>query len=189
MFSRGDMHTITLNLAGLKLFSQSTGLEISAAKSDLFCAGVDKVMVDRIQALSGFKVVIWNTASVPKHQFLTWLAFKQRLLTKDRLAKIGLIEDQMCCLCSNGNESHSHLFFECDYSKACMAMLANWVGLQAQQKTLQQLVQRIARNCKGDKLRRQAYSAIINALVYFIWRARNDKMWNNHKWTVEQVVQ
>ncbi|KAL2933787.1 hypothetical protein RDABS01_016906 [Bienertia sinuspersici] len=337
MFSRGDMHIIVLNLAGLKLFAQATGLEISAAKSEVFCAGVDKAIVDRIQALSGFKVgslpftylgvpmspkqmhpndceklvdkmcakikvwslrnlsyagrlqlvnsvllsissywcqifllpksiihriievcrsylwhctssskkmcpvsweevcipkqegglgvrnllhwntaavgkhvwaiaqkkdnmwvrwvhsvyikdqdwntykptqicswvwkcfcsikdkllaaqvdllenkysirkvydilratnpkihwdkVIWNTAAVPKHQFLTWLAFKQRLFTKDRLAKIGILEDQACCLCNNGDESHLHLFFECDYSKACMAMVANWVGLQ-----------------------------------------------------------
>ncbi|KAL2921921.1 hypothetical protein RDABS01_013412 [Bienertia sinuspersici] len=56
MFSRGDMHTIVLNLAGLKLFAQATGLEISAAKSEVYCAGVDKAIVDRIQALSGFKV-------------------------------------------------------------------------------------------------------------------------------------
>ncbi|KAL2921136.1 hypothetical protein RDABS01_012627 [Bienertia sinuspersici] len=101
--------------------------------------------------------VIWNTAAIPKHQFLTWLAFKQRLLTKD--------------------------------SKACMAMIANWVGLQIPQQHLQQLIQRVARNCKGNKLRRQAYNAIISVLVYFIWRARNDKMWNNHGWTVEQVAQ
>ncbi|KAL2942962.1 hypothetical protein RDABS01_031310 [Bienertia sinuspersici] len=396
MFSRGDMHTITLNLAGLKLFAQATGLEISAAKSEMFCAGVEKGMVDRIQALSGFKVgrlpftylgvpmspkqihpndceklvdkmcakikvwssrnlsyagrlqlvnsvllsicsywcqifllpksiihkiigvcrsflwhgtssskrmcpvsweeiclpkhegglgvrnilhwntaavgkhvwaiarkkdnmwvrwvhsiyikdqdwntykptqicswvwksfcnikdillaaqvdlqlhkysikkvydmlrptgptihwdkVIWNTAAIPKHQFTTWLAYKQRLLTKDRLAKMGIMEDQTCCLCRNGYESHVHLFFECDYSKACMALIANWVGLQVSQQQLQHLTQRVARNCKGSKLRRQVYSAIISALVYYIWRARNEKLWNNHGWTVEQVTQ
>ncbi|KAL2904328.1 hypothetical protein RDABS01_003038 [Bienertia sinuspersici] len=56
MFSRGDMHTIILNPAGLNLFAQATGLEISAAKSEVFCAGVEKAVVDRIQAFSGFKV-------------------------------------------------------------------------------------------------------------------------------------
>ncbi|KAL2923082.1 Gas vesicle protein GvpJ [Bienertia sinuspersici] len=72
MFSRGDIHTVTLNVVGLKLFSQSTRLEISAAKFELYCAGVDSVMIDRIKELSGFKVV-WCPVAVPKHQFLTWL--------------------------------------------------------------------------------------------------------------------
>ncbi|KAL2904494.1 hypothetical protein RDABS01_003204 [Bienertia sinuspersici] len=56
MFSRGDINTVTMNLAGLELFSQSTGLMISAAKSEFFCAGVDSNTIQRIKALSGFNL-------------------------------------------------------------------------------------------------------------------------------------
>ncbi|KAL2938255.1 LINE-1 retrotransposable element ORF2 protein [Bienertia sinuspersici] len=56
MFSRGDINTVTMNLAGLELFSQSTGLMISAAKSEFFCAGVDSNTIQRIKALSGFSL-------------------------------------------------------------------------------------------------------------------------------------
>ncbi|KAL2931067.1 LINE-1 retrotransposable element ORF2 protein [Bienertia sinuspersici] len=56
MFSRGDINTVTMNLAGLELFSQSTGLMISAAKSEFFCAGMDSNTIQRIKALSGFSL-------------------------------------------------------------------------------------------------------------------------------------
>ena len=55
MFSKGDLNTIILNLAGLKLFTDTTGLEISAAKSEIFCAGMDSLIINRIQELLGFK--------------------------------------------------------------------------------------------------------------------------------------
>ena len=56
IFSKGDIHTIILNLAGLMLFTDSTGLEISAEKSEIFCAGMDSSIINRIQELSGFKL-------------------------------------------------------------------------------------------------------------------------------------
>ncbi|KAL2933431.1 Glutamyl-tRNA(Gln) amidotransferase subunit A [Bienertia sinuspersici] len=101
----GDIYTITQNLASLKLFSQSTGLEISAAKFELYCVGVDRPVVDHGSSYSikkvyellraaGSKVhwdkAVWRSSTIPKHQFLTWLAVKQRLLTRDRLVKLKL---------------------------------------------------------------------------------------------------
>lgn len=131
---------------------------------------------------------IWCTAAVPKHQFLTWLAFKQRLLTRDRLKKMALIEDQWCCLCDTGVETHSHLFFECPFSKACYDQVTNWLGLNLRSRSLQHVVGWIARSSKGSKLKRQVYSAALNAMVYLIWAARNDQMWNKHKRNVERII-
>ncbi|KAL2934263.1 hypothetical protein RDABS01_017382 [Bienertia sinuspersici] len=59
---------------------------------------------------------VWCSSAVPKHQFMTWLAFRQRLLTRDRLKRMNLVEDQRCCLCNSEDETHSHLFFDCEFS-------------------------------------------------------------------------
>ncbi|KAL2942571.1 Dual-specificity RNA methyltransferase RlmN, partial [Bienertia sinuspersici] len=153
---------------GLEIFSLSTGLEISAAKSELNCAGVATEMINRIKELSGFKMG------------------KQRLLTRDRLVRMKLTNEDNCCLCSRGVDSHSHVFFEYEFSRACLKQILDWVKLRMHHCQLHNIVQWLARNCKGDKLRRQAYCAAINVLVYFVWKARNDLIWINRLWKADQ---
>ncbi|KAL2937897.1 Phosphatidylinositol 4-kinase PIK1alpha [Bienertia sinuspersici] len=159
----------------------STGLEISAAKSKVYCARVATEMINRIRDLSGIKVgkVVWCNAAVPKHQFITWLMVRQRLLTKDRLVRMGLSTEDNCCLYSRGVDSHSHLFFESDFSRNCWKQILDWIKEKMHHYQLQHIVQWLARNCKGDRVRRQAFYTAVDALVYSIWKARNDLIWSN----------
>ena len=48
---------------------------------------------------------------IPKHSFISWLLFKNRLSTKDKLVKWGIMTKIKCVLCYTGNESWNHLFF------------------------------------------------------------------------------
>lgn len=62
----------------------------------------------------------WNKMNVPKHSFICWLAMHRRLLTRDRLARMGVCQETECLLCGCKPENIDHLFFECDYSKKCL---------------------------------------------------------------------
>ncbi|KAL2925667.1 hypothetical protein RDABS01_007932 [Bienertia sinuspersici] len=157
-------------------------------------------MINRIRDLSGFKVgklpftylgvpmIVWCNATIPKHQFITWLGIRQRLLTRDRLVRMRLSAEDNCCLCSRGVDSHSHLFFKCDFSRNCWKQTLDWLKVQMHHFQMQYIVQWLARNCEGDRVRRQASCTAVNALVYSIWKVRNDRIWSNRLWTVEQVV-
>ena len=46
----------------------------------------------------------------------------ERLRTSDKLVAMGIHNDDSCVLCSE-EESHKHLFFECEYSLKCLRML------------------------------------------------------------------
>ncbi|GKA88883.1 RNA-directed DNA polymerase, eukaryota, reverse transcriptase zinc-binding domain protein [Tanacetum coccineum] len=59
-----------------------------------------------------------------QHAFITWLAVKERLKTRDRLVKWFSINDKSCLLSGLSDESHSHLFFSCPYSRSL-----KWVRL------------------------------------------------------------
>ena len=48
---------------------------------------------------------IWNTMNVPKHSFICCLTMHMRLLTRDRLAKMGICEETECLLCGCKPES------------------------------------------------------------------------------------
>ncbi|KAL0455458.1 UNVERIFIED_CONTAM: hypothetical protein Slati_0885000 [Sesamum latifolium] len=59
---------------------------------------------------------------IPRNYFILWLAILERLSTLDRTWWTGL--DSTCTLCSRGEvESHSHLFFQCDYARTCLRIL------------------------------------------------------------------
>lgn len=59
---------------------------------------------------------VWNTARIPRHQFLTWLFVLNRCPTMDRLISWGLQSNPICVLCNTAMESRNHMFFACGYS-------------------------------------------------------------------------
>ncbi|XP_075096230.1 uncharacterized protein LOC142174347 [Nicotiana tabacum] len=61
----------------------------------------------------GWKALLLGT-SVPRHNFILWLALNRRFTTMDRLVAWGIQVDLGCVLCKNGkNETMTHLYFEC----------------------------------------------------------------------------
>ncbi|KAK9724727.1 hypothetical protein RND81_05G094900 [Saponaria officinalis] len=67
---------------------------------------------------------------IPKHRFIMWLVIQGWLLTQDRLFRTGIIHGNCCFLCGLEEESHTHLFFLCVYSRVCVQMVARWLGVQ-----------------------------------------------------------
>lgn len=59
---------------------------------------------------------IWHPGAVHKFSFLLWLAFKNRLMTKDRLLNFGLNVDPTCVLCGIDIESVDHIFCSWAYT-------------------------------------------------------------------------
>ncbi|VFQ98130.1 unnamed protein product [Cuscuta campestris] len=59
--------------------------------------------------------LVWNKTSVPKHQFIAWLIWRGKLLTKDRLS--GLLPiDPTCIMCTKEKETVDHLFCSCPFA-------------------------------------------------------------------------
>ncbi|WMV15063.1 hypothetical protein MTR67_008448 [Solanum verrucosum] len=100
-----------------------------------------------------------------------------RLLTRDRLARMGICQETECLLCECKPENIDHLFFECEYSMKCVMGVLEWMGLNIQRTNLEGLWSRLARKAKG-KINRALIRAIIAELIYHIWQARNGALWN-----------
>lgn len=52
---------------------------------------------------------IWHSFAIPKCFILLWLAFKNRLLTKDRMLRFGMQTDGTCVLCKSSMENIQHI--------------------------------------------------------------------------------
>nr|XP_009781722.1 PREDICTED: uncharacterized protein LOC104230578 [Nicotiana sylvestris] len=62
---------------------------------------------------------VWDRNNIPKHSFICWLAMHRRLLTRERLATLGICQKDHCVICGEEAETIDHLFFECigDFSE------------------------------------------------------------------------
>ncbi|XP_050211301.1 uncharacterized protein LOC126661491 [Mercurialis annua] len=61
--------------------------------------------------------LIWSQPNIPRNSFITWLAIKNGLITKDKLFRWGVSPNSACAFCNNAMETVSHLFFACSFSK------------------------------------------------------------------------
>ena len=60
------------------------------------------------------------------------------LFTNSRLAKIGLLQSDLCTFCNTGAETNDHLFFYCVYSRAFWEEFESyWISIAKDQRKLE----------------------------------------------------
>ncbi|GJT00995.1 putative ribonuclease H-like domain-containing protein [Tanacetum coccineum] len=106
---------------------------------------------------------VWFTQCIPRHAFITWVAIRERLKTRDRLARWFSIPDLSCLLCKENSESHSHLFFSCSFSKRL------WERLKPM-ALLEDLGNKWAmeRNNRRVELREKSIDILFNIIIEFV---------------------
>ncbi|XP_074293517.1 uncharacterized protein LOC141620582 [Silene latifolia] len=82
---------------------------------------------------------IWNRWSIPKHSFLVWVQQHNGLNTKDKLQKIGVNMDSICCICGQDREDNNHLFFSCQYSRQIIMEIGKWLGMNIPYQNLRDM--------------------------------------------------
>lgn len=120
--------------------------------------------------------VVWFKEHVPRFSFITWLAMLKRLPTRDRLRRWGMNTPTSCVLCSNGEESHEHLFFECSFSGGIWDYLAakflpNPPSLLSAASSWI-LHHNLPQNSKIITI----IKLILQSAVYHIWKERNSRI-------------
>lgn len=117
---------------------------------------------------------IWHSHALPRHSFLLWLVAKGRLYTLDRLCQWNLGSTCIvCCLCSSHDESHAHLFFECDYSQQLMDLACEWLQLQRVPRRFNAWRHWLTHLMSASSWRQKTRAACLAAVAYHIWSERN----------------
>ncbi|XP_074288077.1 uncharacterized protein LOC141613236 [Silene latifolia] len=114
--------------------------------------------------------ICWNQLNVPKWAFIFWAVMHRRLLTKDRLIRMGITTDSLCEICCVQPEDHFHLFGGCDYFKTCCRLLQ----LSLKFSSFPQYMVHWFSSARKTKLQRRFLGACYVGLVYAIWRVRNE---------------
>lgn len=115
--------------------------------------------------------LVWHSLSISKCSFIVWLAFKNRLLTKDRMIKFGINVNPICVLCGIEEETVQHIFFSCNfistiYSFCPFQFAQNWTDL---------LNGRICCN-ERSSWRLKLGALYFKIVVYLVWLERNHRI-------------
>ncbi|XP_074288632.1 uncharacterized protein LOC141613786 [Silene latifolia] len=113
--------------------------------------------------------VVWNRYNLPKWSFIMWLRQHHRLLTLDRLRKMGMDVPSLCFICGLDTEDHDHLFSQCWFAKQCYHLAANWLHVSVD--VLSSCGKLLKHRC--SMFIRQVCMAAVVGISYGIWRCRN----------------
>ncbi|XP_020251027.1 uncharacterized protein LOC109828435 [Asparagus officinalis] len=124
---------------------------------------------------------IWKLSIPLKVKIMVWLALRQSLNTKDILTKKGIQLELNCVLCSKVEESHTHLFIECEF------VFSLWKSIQFKLKIGKDFKMKSLKEvwlnwtAGGNKECKMKRDVLFCALLWCIWQERNDRLFSNKK--------
>nr|GEU72208.1 hypothetical protein [Tanacetum cinerariifolium] len=109
--------------------------------------------------------VVWFSNCIPRHVFVLWLVIKKKLKTQDRLSSWDV----------NGSLVWHHMrdLVGLSHLPSSFEVILDFVTPMAKRRTSSNMVSKL----------------VLAASVYFIWLERNDRLFNNSKRTVAQVIE
>ncbi|KAF5194128.1 hypothetical protein FRX31_016282 [Thalictrum thalictroides] len=134
--------------------------------------------------------LVWRTPIAPNCKFFFWQVILGRVLTKDHLIHRGTTISPVCSLCSMMNETISHLFLH------CLLALEVWFTITGPRRrvfthilcsdSVEELL--IAWPASlGTEIGRRSWSALPYAVIWVLWKIRNDAIFNSRMSSVDRI--
>ncbi|XP_021980533.1 uncharacterized protein LOC110876677 [Helianthus annuus] len=122
-------------------------------------------------------VFLWNNWVPKKVSIVAWRADLNRLPTKAALLLRNIqVQDQMCVLCGEHEESSEHLFVSCHFAQTVWLNIAGWCMIPPiiafSIKDLLSLHEFVV--SAGFSRKRKALHAVILVAFWCIWKQRNE---------------
>lgn len=115
---------------------------------------------------------IWFAHATPKYSFLAWLAILNRLLMGDRMKTWNTGIQSDCVLCQQDEETRSHMFFACGYTKVIWCRLTSRLLSHKYTSDWENILQ-LLNDKDFDKITLFLIRYVFQSTIYHIWRERN----------------
>lgn len=131
---------------------------------------------------------IWFAFNTPKYSFMAWLAILNRLATGDRVQQWNTSNPSSCVLCNDPMESRNHLFFSCNFSESVWKGLTQKLLAASYTHQWDQVIQLLL-DKNRDKTELFIVRYVFQAILYAIWRERNQRKHGETPMTYGQIIQ
>ncbi|GJZ85640.1 hypothetical protein Tco_0650979 [Tanacetum coccineum] len=143
---------------------------------------VIKIMTPRINTgiIDQLKWRCDDNNLIPFHINMWWmsLAPMQKRLNG---TSVGVQTSLLCPLYSKVNDSHSHLFFLCEFSKDVWKRMAAKINLNKIDFIWEEVVNELLEKNNGNNIWSTVKRISLVAVVYFIWQERNQRIFRGEK--------
>ncbi|XP_065857483.1 uncharacterized protein [Euphorbia lathyris] len=139
------------------------------------------------QVIVGWWKVVWGHQFIPRHSFILWIALKNRLNVKTRIAVWANLINQLCCLCGQEEETVPHLFFYCSVSGSVWMEISGKCDVP-NNLPWRKLISWLSRNAAGKSLKSSIRRVAFAATVYWVWLTRNRIAFDNGLFCKDQIV-
>ncbi|XP_074271537.1 uncharacterized protein LOC141595468 [Silene latifolia] len=117
----------------------------------------------------GWSKIVWNNVALPKHSFVNWLIMRNALNTKEKLHRLGINSDDLCCICQAESEIVTHLFQRCPYFSELLDQVCNWLRITKPQGN--NIIWTGRKN--WTQVQKNVWLSIFMAVNYAVWQQRN----------------
>ncbi|XP_072087364.1 uncharacterized protein [Arachis hypogaea] len=155
----------------------------------LFSVMQEAALPEKITSYS-FTSAIWRGFALPRVELFSWFVLVERVNTKERLYKLGVIDqhDNLCVLCCKSVESAAHLFIGCEITwQVWCAWLFALGRIWTMPGTLKQHFESWT-NASSRKNERRRWLIRFFAVIWAIWLERNGRVFNNKGLGVMEII-
>ena len=131
---------------------------------------------------------VWFSQCIPRHSFILWMAVKGRLKTQDRISRWLNIQDMSCPFCNRCKDSHSHLFFSCNFARRLWERLKVMANLENASNTWAQIISSVVNRPANNSIWSVIQRLVLGASVYYVWQERNLRLFGGHSRSVEELL-
>ncbi|KAI8548067.1 hypothetical protein RHMOL_Rhmol07G0243600 [Rhododendron molle] len=133
---------------------------------------------------------IWKNICPPKVEIFAWLALQDRVASRSVLLSRNLIpegQSVMCPRCSFLLETPGHLFLHCPFSWLVWSLILDWwhVSWVCPASLVDLFSWWLGMGFKN--LEKYMWETTFHATIWSLWLVRNDLVFNNATWRVEDL--
>ncbi|XP_038998773.1 uncharacterized protein LOC120124090 [Hibiscus syriacus] len=115
------------------------------------------------------------------------MAILDRLPTRDRLQRMGIITTGDCVLCNDALETRSHLFFECPTASNLWEIILQHNGLKKSISSWEDMIVWACNSWKGKSLISTILKLAWCAKIYVLWEERNRRIFQGRSRSTDDL--
>nr|XP_043639263.1 uncharacterized protein LOC122610333 [Erigeron canadensis] len=132
---------------------------------------------------------VWFPQMIPDK--MMWLIMRRKLRTQDKMMQwcsgANMNFNLVCCsLCTQGPDSHNHLFFDCNFSKHVWSQVRHLAQIHQVSSKWEDILDWITTRA-NSKSAKSVIGKLLVATTYFIWQERNRRLFSNEVRKVDQI--
>ncbi|XP_058783000.1 uncharacterized protein LOC131657645 [Vicia villosa] len=122
--------------------------------------------------------LIQHNQARPRAVVCLWLACQDRLATKVRLKRIGILQSEFCSFCNEAPEDFNHLLIDCRICSVVWKNVLQWLQVRHTPCNWLEEITWLTSNTRGKGFMQNMLKLSIAETVYGLWIYRNTNIFD-----------